>query len=395
MTQPFVSNRVLGMFKSVSPLLKILNDPVWNKHMEDPEASNFLLGNPQEMPLQGFVDTVQRWLQPQNKDWFAYKMSTPAAQAAVAAILRERRGIAFEPDDIAITNGAFTAIAALVAALTNPGDEIIFNSPPWFFYETLIQAFNAVPVSVKVRPDTFDLDLDAIAAAITPRTRAILVNSPNNPTGKIYPPETLEQLAAILEEASARIGHTIYLLSDEAYHRIVFDGGTFYSPAAYYPNTFVIYTYGKTLLTPGQRVGYIAMPPTLPGREALRSSLLAGQVMTGFGFANAILQYSIPELENLSIDIPHLQRKRDRMVSELSRMGYELHSPEGTFYLLVHSPLANDMEFANKLLNHKVVVLPGEIFECPGYFRISLTASDDMIERSLPGFEKALAEVNS
>jgi aspartate aminotransferase len=244
-----------------------------------------------------------------------------------------------------------------------------------------------------VRADNFDLDLNAITAAITPRTRAILVNSPNNPTGKIYPPETLQQLARILEEASERHGHTIYLFSDEAYHRIIFDGNTFISPAAYYANTFVIYTYGKTLLTPGQRVGYIAMPPTMPGREELRNAILAGQVIAGYGFANALLQYSIPELENLSIDIPHLQRKRDRMVDELTRMGYELHSPEGTFYLLVKSPLANDMEFANKLLSHKVIVLPGEVFECPGYFRISLTASDDMIDRAMPGFKKALAEV--
>jgi len=395
MEPQFLSNRVGQIFNSIAPLLKINSDPFWTQYHHDPEASDFIFGNPHEMPLEGVVNTLQSWLTPQNKDWFAYKMNEPRAQAAIAEVLRHRRGMPFEAEDIAVTNGAFAGIGIVIAASTNPGDEVIFNSPPWFFYESLIHTYNATPVRVKIKPDTFDLDLEAIAAAITERTRLVLVNSPNNPTGKIYPPETLKQLAEILEEASARYGRTIYLLSDEAYHRIIFENRPFYSPAAYYPNTFVVYTYGKTLLTPGQRAGYIALPPTMPNREQVRGAILTGQVVTGYGFANALLQYSIPELENLIIDIPHLQHKRDWMVTELQRMGYQLHSPEGTFYLMVRSPLPDDMAYAEMLVNHKVLTLPGAVFEYPGYFRISLTANDAMIERALPGFEKALEQVSA
>jgi aspartate aminotransferase len=244
---------------------------------------------------------------------------------------------------------------------------------------------------VRVRPDNFDLDLDAIAAAITPRTRAVLVNSPNNPTGKIYPPETLAALGQLLTAASERHGRTIYLISDEAYSRILFDGVDFPSPTAYYPASLLLYTYGKTLLTPGQRIGYIALAPDFPGREALRDALFVAQLLTAYAFPNALLQHALPDLEKLSIDLAHLQRKRDRVVGELRRQGYELHVPQGTFYLLPRSPLADDLAFTDLLAEHNIFVLPGTVVEMPGHFRISLTASDEMIERALPGFAAALA----
>ncbi|HET9496395.1 MAG TPA: aminotransferase class I/II-fold pyridoxal phosphate-dependent enzyme, partial [Chloroflexia bacterium] len=272
------------------------------------------------------------------------------------------------------------------------GDEVIYISPPWFFYEALILTYGARPVRVKIDPATFDLDLDAIAAAITERTRAIIVNSPNNPTGKIYPPETLSRLGALLTEASKRNGRRIYLLSDEAYSRIVFDGREYPSPTAFYPDSFLLYTYGKTLLTPGQRLGYIALPPTMTGREVLRNAIFAAQAMTGFAFPNALLQHAIGDLEKLSIDVGHLQQKRDRMVGALRDMGYSLHVPEGTFYLLVRSPIEDDWAFTTMLAERDVLCLPGTVVEEPGYFRISLTAGDEMIERSLPHFAAAMSE---
>ena len=146
----------------------------------------------------------------------------------------------------------------------------------------------------------------------------------------------------------------------------------------------------RPLLTPGQRIGYIALPPDMPEREPLRNALLTAQFMLGWPFPNALLQYALPDLEKLSIDIQHLQRKRDRMVAALGEMGYDLHSPEGTFYLMPRSPLEDDLAFTRLLMAHKIFCLPGAAFEMPGYFRISLTANDAMIERSLPGFAAAL-----
>jgi aspartate aminotransferase len=230
----------------------------------------------------------------------------------------------------------------------------------------------------------------AIKAAIGPRTRAIIINSPHNPTGKIYSHATLEGLAGLLTHASAHIGHPIALISDEAYSRIIFDGRAYPSPTAFYPHTFLIYTYGKTLLTPGQRIGYIALPPTMPGREQLRTALFVSQLVTGYAFPNALLQHALRDLEQLSIDIDHLQRKRDRMVAALRDIGYDLHVPEGTFYLLPRSPLADDLAFIELLAEQDIFCLPGTVVELPGYFRISLTANDAMIEQALPGFATAL-----
>ncbi len=390
-TTPY-SDRIASVLSIITPLYKFETDSAWARRGNDPSICDFAYGNPHEMPLPGFVDALRRWSVPQNKDWFAYKGSVPTACAAVAESLRRQRGQPFEAEDVFMTNGAFAGIAVTLAAITNPGDEVIFNSPPWFFYEPMIVSYGAKPVRVKIEPRTFDLDLDAIAAAITERTRAIIVNSPNNPTGRIYPPETLEDLARLLTDASKRTGRAIYLISDESYNRIVYHGRAFHSPLSFYPNSFLIYTYGKTLLTPGQRLGYIALPPTMPNRKQFHAAILAAQLMTGHAFPNAVLQYAVPELENLSIDIAHLQRRRDRMVSELRRMGYDLHIPEGTFYLLVRSPLADDVAFTELLAEHKVFCMPGAVFEMPSYFRISLTANDGMIERALPGFSKAMEE---
>lgn len=375
-----------------APLGRFLADSTYaRRDAQDPDNCDFVFGNPQEAPLPGVVEALQRWLVPQNKDWFAYKDNEPNSRAVVAAALRARHALDFAPEDVYLTNGAFAAIAVALGTLVGPGDEVLVLDPPWFFYDTLIAAQGATTVRVPVNMNTFDLDLDAIAAAITPRTRAIIVNSPHNPTGKIYPPATLQALAGLLTKAGERNGHPIALLSDEAYSRILFDGRDFPSPARFYPHTFVIYTYGKTLLIPGQRIGYIALPPTMPGREAFRSAISAAQIATGWAFPNALLQHAIADLEPLSIDIPHFQRKRDRTVAALRAIGYETNLPEATFYLLVRSPWANDLAFAELLAEHKVYVLPGTAAGLPGHVRLSLTASDAMIDRALPGFAAAFS----
>ncbi len=391
MDQPPVSRRSLRMLQAIEPFLRFQQSSYY-AHAGDPSVSDFVFGNPQEMPLPGMPEALARWSVPQNKDWFAYKLSEPMPRAAVAASLRDLRELPYAAEDICLTTGAFAALSASLVALVDSGDEVIFMTPPWFFYEAMVLAQEAIPVRVPVRADTFDLDLEAIAAAITPRTRAVLVNSPNNPTGRIYPEETLRQLGALLAEASAGRERPIVLLSDEAYSRLLFDGHSFISPVRFYANSLLIYTYGKTLLTPGQRLGYIAITPGFAGAEAMRTALLGAQVLTGFTFPNALMQYALPELEHLSIDVAHLQLKRDRLVGALRAIGYQLHSPEGTFYLLPRSPWEDDEAFCTLLARHKVFCLPGTIVELPGYFRISLTASDEMIERSLPGFAAAWQE---
>ena len=218
------------------------------------------------MPLPGLVDALQRNAVPRDKDWFAYKFSEDEPRRIVAATLKQRTGIDFRPEDIALTTGAFGGLGITIRALCDVGDEVIFLSPPWFFYELDDRVVGRHSGPGPARRARLRPRSDAVAAAITPRTRAIIVNSPNNPTGRIYRGPELAALAGVLTEASARHGRPIILISDESYNRIVFDGIDFRSPALDYGPTMTIYTYGKTLLAPGQRIGYAAMTPTFPDR---------------------------------------------------------------------------------------------------------------------------------
>jgi aspartate aminotransferase len=379
--------------QSVAPFLSFFSGPFAQLNREAGVA-NFAVGNPQEMPLPAYVDALRRHLEPQNKDWFAYKVSESRSQRTVAATLTARTGMTWDPADIAMTNGGFAALAVALRTLVDPGDEVIFLSPPWFFYELLILAAGGEPVRVRLEPPDFDLDVDRIAAAITPRTRAVLINSPHNPSGRVYPPPMLEALTQALTDASDRIGHPVWIISDEPYNRILFDGREFHSPAERYPHTVITYSYGKTLLAPGQRIGYLTVPPTLPERADLRAEILIQQLGAGYAFPNALLQHALADLEKLSIDVGAIQRRRDRLVPALREMGYDASLPEGTFYTMARSPIEDDVAFANILARHKVLVLPGTIVEVPGWFRISLTASDEMVEAGIPRFAAAMAEAH-
>lgn len=382
------------MRSSIAPFLSFVNGP--NAQLErEPDVANFAFGNPQEMPLPAYVDALRTHTEPMNKDWFAYKLSEPESQRTVAATLTRRTGMEWDPDDVAMTTGGFGALAVALRALIEPDDEVIFLSPPWFFYELLVLAAGGEPVRVRLEPPAFDLDIDAVASAITPRTRAIIVNSPHNPSGRIYSPEVLTRLAQVLTDASARIGQPIWIISDEPYNRILFDGHECRSPAEFYPHTVITYSYGKTLLAPGQRIGFLTVPPTLPDREWLRQEVVIQQIASGFAFPNALLQHALADLERLSIDIGALQRRRDRLVAALRELGYEASMPEGTFYTIARSPIDDDVAFAEILARHRVLVLPGAVVEVPGWFRISLTASDEMVEQGIPRFAAAMAEARA
>jgi aspartate aminotransferase len=383
-----------AMQRSIEPFLSFFNGPI-AKVLARPGVSNFAFGNPNEMPLPGYVSALHKWLEPQAADWFAYKLSEPKSQAAVARSLTARTGLDWDPADVAMTNGGFAAIAVALRTIVEPGDEVVFLTPPWFFYEILILAAGGVPVRVPLAPPAFEIDLAAIDAAITPRTRAILFNTPHNPSGRVYPLADLEALAAVLRGASERSGRPITLISDEPYNRIIFDGRTFQSPAEVYPDTIITYSYGKTLLAPGMRIGYLTVPPTKPDRVELRQRVLLAQIATGFAFPNADLQHAIEDLERLSIDIGVMERRRDRMIAILDDVGYEHTTPEGTFYIMAKAPIPDDMAFAEILADEGAVVLPGAVVEVPGWFRISLTASDEMVDSSAGAFRRALERAGS
>jgi len=376
--------------QAAAPIVEFVNSPLAQR-ASDLRAANFLFGNPQDMPLAGFTAALHRWADPRHKDWFAYTMYHRPAQEAVAASLRARYKVAFEPDDVALTNGVFGGLSLLLTLIVDDGDEVVFATPPWFFYESMTLMAGGAPVKVPLSPPQFDLDVSAIEHAITSRTIAVIVNSAQNPTGRVYMADALRRLADVLTRRSAANGRPIYLLSDEAYSHLVFDGVRFQTPTAFYPYSFLMYTYGKTLLTPGQRLGYVAMPPAMPDREERRKLILAAQMIQGWTFPNTLMQYALSDLEQQSIDVGDLQQKRDRLVGALRDIGYDVGLPESTFYLLVRSPIADDRAFCDRLADQNVLCLPGSVFEAPGYFRMSITASHDMIERALPGFRIAFS----
>jgi aspartate aminotransferase len=384
-----VATRVDRVMTSLAEFMKVVGE-VESACALAKDVCDFAAGTPQEIASRQYVDALQRAAEPLSPDWFGYKMAHRPAQQAAAAGLSAELGIAFEPDDILLTRGAHGALGAALGAVVDPGDEVIFVSPPWFFYEAMILGVGATPIKTRLAPPAFDLDLDAIAAAITPRTRMLLVNTPHNPTGRIVPAGALKALAALLHAASERHGRPIYILSDEAYSRILFDGNVMISPASFYPRSLLVHTYSKSALAPGQRLGYLALPPDMPGRAELRRAVMAVGLASANGFPDAIMQYALPDIEGMSIDLAGLGTKRDRMVAALRAYGYELHAPEATFYLLVRSPIEDDVEFARRLRRDHVLVLPGRTVDLPGYFRISLTATDAMIERALPVFAAAI-----
>jgi aspartate/methionine/tyrosine aminotransferase len=354
-----------------------------------PDVVDLTFGDPHEMPLPGLVDALRANLEPRAEDWFAYKTSLAPARETIAAGLRVELGLPVEPDDIAMTQGAFGAIALAFRLVADAGDEVVIPEPGWF-YAPMLRAANLVPVRAPLAADTFDLDVEAVVRAITPRTRIVVVNSPANPTGRVYTRDRLVDLATALEAASEQGGRRIWLLSDEPYRRIRFDGIAFTSPAACYPWTLIDYSYGKILLAPGQRLGYLALSPLIPRAERadLRAALLPLQMGLGWGFPDALMQYAVPALESVSIDLVELGKRRDRMVQALGDAGYALIVPEGTFYLWGAAPGGDAVAFVAALAERGVFVLPGTVFDSPAHFRISLTATTAMLERALPALRE-------
>jgi aspartate aminotransferase len=361
---------------------------VYARHRNDADICDFTFGNPHEMPMAGLVSAIRERAVPKDKNWFAYKTSEQDPQAFLAERVGRELGLAFDPEDIALTAGAFAAIMVTFHLVLDRSDEVVFSEPAWFCYEPMLRAADVIPRKVRLKGPQFDLDLDAIESAIGPKTRLVIVNTPHNPTGRIYGRATLEALADILDRASARFGRRIFLLSDEPYRRLRFDGREFVSPAAVYPWTLISYSYGKVLLAPGQRLGYLALSPLMPSsdRRALRDVMFSAQMALGWCFPNAVMQYAVPNLEELSIDQAALARRRDRLTETLTHAGFDVLRPEGTFYLWSRWPAGDPVRHWNALADRKVFVLPGSLMNSPGYLRISLTASDRMVEQALPAF---------
>jgi aspartate aminotransferase len=288
-----------------------------------------------------------------------------------------------------MTCGAAGGLNVVLKAILNPGDEVIILAPYFVEYDFYIDNHGGVP---RVVPTTteFELDMRAIVGAINPKTKAIIINSPNNPTGQIYDDEALHKLGHILEAASAKFG-PIYLLSDEPYRKIVYDHHTVPSIFHNYANSIVVSSFSKDLSLPGERIGFIACHPEIASRAELLDAMTLANRILGFVNAPALMQRLVAELQEVTVDCTIYARRRELFCRILRECGYEFVPPQGAFYIFVQSPLADEVAFIALLRENRILAVPGRGFGAPGYFRLAFCVPDTTIEQAAPGFARALA----
>jgi len=291
-------------------------------------------------------------------------------------------------NDIIMTCGAAGAINVTLKAILDPGDEVIILSPFFVEYKFYIDNHGGVSRVVKTADD-FDLDCDAVIAAVNEHTKAIIINSPNNPTGQIYSAAKIHKLGHILEAASAKFG-TIYLISDEPYRKIVFDDFTVPSIFKNYKNSIIASSFSKDLSLPGERIGFIAVNPEAEAHDSLLEAMTLANRILGFVNAPALMQRVVAELAQTSVDCGIYQRRRQLFCDILSEAGYRFQPPKGAFYIFPQSPLKDDVEFLKILQKEKILAVPGQGFGCPGYFRLAFCVEDEVIKASAAGFKRAM-----
>jgi aspartate aminotransferase len=355
---------------------------------------DFSLGNPDLSPPPEFNKTLLDLAQKDSPGSHAYMPNGgyPFVREAVAAQISSEQGVTLSADEMLMTCGAAGGLNVTLKALLNPGDEVIILAP--FFVEYKFYVDNHGGVSKVVPTDeAFDLDIKFIEDAITDKTKAIIINSPNNPTGQIYSQESLAALGKVLAAASQNNSSTIFLIADEPYRKIVFDNNEVPSIMQAYSNSIVISSYSKDLSLPGERIGYIALHPEIDEKLPLVGALTLANRILGFVNAPALMQRVVAELQGLSVDNTIYTKRREVFCKILADAGYEFMPPKGAFYVFPKSPIADDAEFVGKLQEQKILAVPGKGFGTPGYFRLAFCVEDSVIERSSEGFRKAMESI--
>lgn len=356
---------------------------------------DFTLGNPDVEPPTAFRRELLALAQNPLPGMHRYMNNAGYAETrgAVAGKLARDSGLNVTADHVIMTCGAGGALNVVLKTILNPGEEVIILAPFFVEYKFYIDNHGGVPVEVWTDRDTFQLDIEAIEKAITPKTRAILICSPNNPTGVIYPAESLRQLGEVVKKVHKRNGHLVYVISDEPYARISYDGKQVPNIFPLVESSIIVTSHSKDLALPGERIGYIAANPRMDTVSQFMEGAVFSNRVLGFVNAPALMQRLVAKLQDESVDIAEYQSKRDLLVSSLKKMGFEMVVPDGAFYLFPKSPLTNDVDFVKLAQKHHILLVPGAGFGAPGYFRIAYCVDKGMIERSLPAWQKLADEL--
>lgn len=349
---------------------------------------DFSLGNPNLEPPEEFHRILVDLITEPHPGLHGYMPNAGYLETrqAIAEYLTDEQGVPVHADNIVMTSGAGGALNVIFKAILDKGDEVLVPKPYFVEYDFYVDNHAGVLRPVETNPD-FSLDLDLIAAAITPKTRAIILNSPNNPTGRIYPEEAVRALGRLLEHRWAETGRIIYLLADEPYRKIVYGDTSVPSLMAAYPNTILSTSYSKDLSLSGERIGFLAANSSIPDVKRLMGALVLANRILGFVNAPALMQRAVARLQGVSVDLTFYKENRDLLLGALRGSGFTVPEPDGAFYLFPKSPIEDDVVFAQELQEQLVLVVPGSGFGGPGHFRIAYCVSRETVLGAIPIFE--------
>ena len=354
---------------------------------------DFSLGNPSVPAPAEVNDTAIRLLREQADTIHCYTSAPgdPAARQRIADSLNRRFGEQYTADELYLTVGAAASLCCVLGGLTCPGDEYILFAPYFPEYRVFIEGVKGKVKVIPPEPEHFQIDFSAFEQAVTCRTKGVIINSPNNPSGVVYTQKTLEALGGLLTQKSQQYGHPIYLISDEPYRELAYGVEVPFVPLIY-PNTVVCYSYSKSLSLPGERIGYIYVPDSAADSRALYDAVAGAARSAGHVCAPSLWQKVIARCAGLRPDLQAYDHNRKALYEGLTAMGYEMAKPDGAFYLFIKAPGGDANAFSEKAKERDLLLVPGDGFGCPGYFRICYCVSYDMIQRSLPVFRELIKQ---
>ena len=352
---------------------------------------DFSLGNPNLDPPPRFRQVLGKLVNDPAHGQHAYMPNAGFVETrqAVADSLNKFNRPRFTADDIVMTVGAGGGLNVVLKTILNPGEEVIVLKPYFVEYDFYLDNHQGIPKVASTKSD-FSIEFDAIEAAVSEKTKAVLINSPNNPTGKIYRAEELKELANLLSHYSGKFGQPVYLISDEPYRKIIYDGITVPSIFDVYNESLMVTSFSKDLSLPGERIGYAAASPHMSDKGMVTAGMVLCNRIIGFVNAPARMQRAISHLLEESVDVSIYQKKRDLLCEGLASFGYDFARPEGAFYLFPKTPIEDDVAFVAALQEENILTVPGSGFGGPGYFRIAYCVPDEVIEGALSGFKKAI-----
>jgi aspartate aminotransferase len=389
-----VSEKIARTITQQSWIRKMFEDGLrLKKQFGAANVFDFSLGNPNVEPPAALKKALLEVASDERPGVHAYMPNAGflETRAAVAEHIGREQGMTLTADHVVMTCGAAGALNVILKAILDPGDEVLIMVPFFVEYIAYVDNHGGVAKQVRTKAD-FSLDLRAIEASITGKTKAVLVNSPNNPTGQVYGEAELSGLAEILTEKGRKLGRAIYLISDEPYDQIVYDGAKIPSLLQIYRNSIIANSYSKTLSIPGERIGYIAVHPQTEAVETLIGGLVMCNRMLGFVNAPAFMQRVLPKMLESRVEVEEYHRKRDLLCHGLAERGYDFVKPRGAFYLFPKTPIADDIEFVRSLQKHNILTVPGSGFGSPGYFRIAYCVEDTTIVKAMKGFGEVMQQ---